>query len=450
MEELADVVIVSIFGRGNWLASELATRGWRVTLVDVSSRMGAWEPEDYEGPFGLLEDANLLATQKARLMDDGDTVVAPNGFTFWLPDGPFEGKSELTTFQLEQRSIPKVVENYLRKATSSRTEAESLRPAVRALPFSANWLAQFAHQFASTVHVENYRCLEVGRPAPLFSPLLMRHATRVGHQRGLKNTLSSGASVRANAGVRDIRLVGNTVDAVEVEDDRAGIERGRAFVWMLSGEESLRFPTSVHATLFPNGAMGPDWYWTRFQVRLGGKASAAMIPPWFVTTRDRLLPWTHANLMIVRTRKPVSDIDDEVDVWMRIPLWARFDFKYLQTIRDEMEAVLAERIPQSAPVTTVMPLEAQVSREKLGPPRHPVYNQNSFARTQPLRAKNLFFDSPDLWRSLDWSGQFENQRLILAGLEKLKQKQDEASEREARRAAQDLDRRLKNPRSPEP
>ena len=103
MENVADVVIVSIYGRGNWLASELAGRGWKVSLVDVSEKMGEWEPEDCETPFGMFETSDLIPSQSTRLSDEGESVVLPNGMTILLPDGPIEFKGELTSHQLERR-----------------------------------------------------------------------------------------------------------------------------------------------------------------------------------------------------------------------------------------------------------------------------------------------------------------------------------------------------------
>ena len=33
----ASATVVSVYGRGNWIASELAARGWAVSLIDASA-----------------------------------------------------------------------------------------------------------------------------------------------------------------------------------------------------------------------------------------------------------------------------------------------------------------------------------------------------------------------------------------------------------------------------
>lgn len=440
MEQLADVVIVSIFGRGNWLASELASRGWKVTLVDVSDRMGEWEPEDAEGPFGLLESADLFPTQKTRLIDEGEAYAAPEGLTFWLPNGPLECKSELTAFQLEKRTIPNLVESYLRRPGLPSKESEKERRVIAGWPFQESWFAHLAHQFASSVHIENHRALEHGWASPVFAPFLVRQVTRTGWAKGVKNCQSSGVKVRPNAGIRDVRFNGTLMDVVEVEDDRSGVERGRSFVWLLSSDETQRFTPAVHQALYPQGVIQPEWYWTRYQVALKGKVFKDQLPLWTAIIEDVFLPWTHTNLLVVRKRAE----GPALDVWTRLPIGVRFDKAYLEGIKAEIERRIGERIPQSEPAVELMPAEYRLEPEKLGPPRFPVFAEKAWGRRTSVSSKNLFFDHPELWECLDWLGQFRHQNKVLIKLEKLKA----AWDAEERKALQRLERQNSRSSSP--
>ena len=429
MEKLTEVVIVSIFGRGNWLASELAMRGLNVTLVDVSERMGVWAPEDAGGPFGISESPDLTASQRTTLIGDCEMQSCERGLTIWLKEGPIECRSELTSFELRKRNVSSLAEEYSRKISTQvsladpnqEREIANLRRLLERQPFEENWLAHWAHQLAANVYVENHRACSHGRALALFAPLTLRHLTRKSISQGLQACQASGVTIRRKANIRDVRITGRLIDAIEIDDERAGIERGRTFVWMLSGEETLRFDTPVHATLYPNGSMGPDWYWSRFQVELQGDGAAkTWLPPWVSLIEDPFLPWTHSNMMILKTTSRAG----AYDVWLKLPVWARFDGKYLNHMRDEMLARLTERLPSLKPTLLSMPIESEMAREKLGCPRFPIYSEQSIGRTDALDAANVFFDGPERWSSLDPLGQLQSQSQIFTRILAIKEQWD--------------------------
>src|ERR1043166_3049127 len=78
------VAIISIFGRGHWLATELAKAQVPVLLVDISDKMGNWEPEDAEGPFGYFE---IEKSFRERLLADELSHQPASGLTLWLEEG---------------------------------------------------------------------------------------------------------------------------------------------------------------------------------------------------------------------------------------------------------------------------------------------------------------------------------------------------------------------------
>ena len=466
MEQMADVVIVSVFGRGNWLACELATRGWKTTLVDVSGRMGDWSPEDSEGPFGFFDAADLSASQKLRLQHERESLVVPHGLSIWTKKGPIEFRSEMTPHLMTQQKVEPVVAQYLHQKSMPTRESERDRKAIEAMPFEKSWLAHFAHQMSSTIFNENHLALNEGLPQPVFEVLSMRRLTRAGLERSLAACRAAGVVVLANANVTDIRLNQRLLDAIEVQGEQAGALRGRAYVWMLSGEESLRFMTPIHSTLFPNGTMGPDWYWSRFRVELRGRTYDSQLSPWTALIEDPFLPWTHTNYMIMRTidgrsmdgpmdgpmdglesEEPLGSGYRQLDIWMRLPMWARFDFNYLQDMQHEMEKILNRRLPQADVVTSVMPVEFRISRERLGPPRFPVYSIENHGRTEMLDVANLLFDGPELWTTLDALGQMRHHSQIFAKLEAIKAAWDQADRKAALAAEKQAQRSNQNQQS---
>lgn len=433
---LEDVVIVSAFGRGNWLAMELKQKGWKVTLVDVSEKLGPWSPEDVEGPFGFLESTEITESQKERLLKVGESFLVEPGMTFWLPGGPLECRSDLTDFQLQKwqktqgLSIAKEVQEYLRTSPQFVREQTKMRQQINKLSFDDTWLAGLAHQLADSAYAENHVALGQGQALPVFAPLWVRRITEKSRQQDLEACEEAGVRVRSRANVLDVRTGQRHMDAIEIEDNAAGVEKARAFVWMLSAAETEKTHPRVAQKLFPKGAVEPEWYWTRYRVALKGRVYSEQLPAQIVVVDDMHLPWTHANLLVLRQ----SAEPGQIDVWARLPLWARFDTEYQKELGREIEKRIDQRLPQGRPEIVELPIDTRVSREELGPPRWPV--QGSAATVaSTIHLTNLFFDGPELWGQLDVLGACRHQSLILSRLDKLKAAWDAEERKRALKAA---------------
>jgi hypothetical protein len=261
-EEKVDVAIVSVFGRGNWLASELARRGSKTVLIDVSSAFAAalamseGEAEglapadqkraapaddayvDAEGPFGFFETPFSSDSQKQRLFDDGEAgeggapsaAQASRGACFWPPGGPIEGRSELTAYQIRARGIAPEVERYLRwpellsaeksfrpRRSAWERAASRERARLERLPFASKWLAALAHQATAAVYFEAPDAIASGAnlPTPLLSAFWTRRVSAAGATRALAACAAAGVRVVAGASLSGLRLSGRAVGAVE-------------------------------------------------------------------------------------------------------------------------------------------------------------------------------------------------------------------------------------------
>lgn len=413
-----DAVIISAYGRGNWLASELSSRGWRVTLIDVTESLGPWEPEDAEGPFGLLETSDLFPSQKTRLLEEEEMAIASSGFSIWLKSGVIECRSELSSHHLDEQGIPKAVESYLRCPGLPDRDSEKMRRALLPLPFQKNWLAHFAHQLSSVVYEENHRALENGVAAPLFAPFSIRQVSANARNKGFRVLQACGVRIRQKAKVSDIRLLGRAVEVMEVQDDQSGVERGRTYVWMLSSAESERLSSHVAKVLFAKGSIEPDWFWARYRVNFEGTKEWMddQVPVHTTLIRDQYLPWTHTNVIVLRKRAEKSSYD----AWVRLPKRARGDAEYLAKIRQEIESELFARMPLFRPKAVGLPTEARAAGDILGPSPMPVFSPKEKRRLDTLRLSNLFYCGPEHWDFLDWTGQYRAQNKILTKLEKMR------------------------------
>lgn len=435
MERLdSDLLIVSAFGRGNWLASEAASRGWKVTLIDVSESLGTFAPEDVEGPFGLLEASDLTLSQKNRLDEEGETVRVPGGLTLWLKDGPLEFRGELTQYLLGQKGIPLEVDEYLRDNGLPGKESIRARRVLQKKSFREAWLAHFCHQVASVEVHENHVSLDSGDHWPVFAPFSVRQVTNAGLQKGLKALQTQGVNVRARARIRELTLGSDQSTTIEVQDgnSQAEVEKGRALVWMLSSLESRTCPPSVAEALYPKGAIEPDWYWSRLEFQLDGLPDD-QIPLHAIAVEDPFLPWSHANVLVLRKSREARGLD----VWIKLPLHFQSQAARFAGMTDEVRDILARRFPGSQVKLSSQQDPSRVSRMV----RQPLFESATLERLQTRRLGHLFFCGPEQWEFSDWLGAYRPQNLLFQRLVSMKSQWDasdaKAAAREAARVARE-------------
>lgn len=427
-----DLVVVSAFGRGHWLALEFASRGWRTALLDVTPSLGEFDERDVEGPFGLLEASELHPSQRARLVDEGEFAQVAGGFTLWLPEGPLEFRSELTPFLLRARDIPHEVEAYLRQPSFESKEALGERRSLRKLQYAHSWLAQFAHSFSSAAHYENYVALDSDAVAPLFTPYGLRQLTPAGVAKGFQVLQTAGVTVQQNARLRSLSFEGKSAVSLETED--GVVRQGRAFVWCLSYEETKTISDSLLRALFPANWPEAPWAWQRLSFSVSDPAFLPMLPLSCVVIQDADLAWTRANMIVLRRREGEA----RFDAWVKIPTWMRREKPAYEQVQNEVRTTLEKRFPG-------VHLE-EIEQERT-PLLWPIWSGDEFDVVQgaaaPRRGPNVFFDSPGVWTSLDWMGRFRHENTIAARLEKLKtqwdaaaRKAELAAQRESQRAAQ--------------
>ena len=171
MELKSEVCIVSIFGRGHWLAAELGKKGIPVSLLDVSAQMGHWAPEDWEGPFGFFKTESFTETQMERLFEDESTQMLDQGLSIWLKSGPLEMKGPVALHRLAQLGISEKVIQYV--------QGQVILEQISNLDFKNSWLAHLAHGFSSNVSTLLPETYSEGRRQNLFASYFHRPATRV-------------------------------------------------------------------------------------------------------------------------------------------------------------------------------------------------------------------------------------------------------------------------------
>lgn len=400
------VLIASAFGRGHALAIELAQNEIPVTLIDVSNYLGEVASEDDEGPFGFFSQG-LLITESQRLLEDHAPLLQVNGFTWMLPDGPFELRSSLCQKQKESLDIPDQVWTWVTE--SAPTTAKDLQYLLNG-DFDETWLYHLSRSFHSNFWAPNYRAGLVEGWLPFQGDFLIRSMARVGMQKSFEALERAGVKVRTGAHVVDAsRGQSGHLRGLEVrfnDSDTGEMLEAEQFVWLMSGEETEKLAPALAEKLFPGGIVRPKGTWTRARLKLPNIPQRESLPLHSVWVKDRSLPWTHENLFVlIRTADP-----ERFDIWFRIPEIYRFQkdytLRHVELIRQHLE----ERLCSTGFQVIDLPVTVTKSAQQIGPSRHPLFDENDIAEMKLPNWKNFHWVGIEVCPGVGWNYMFMKSR----------------------------------------
>lgn len=409
MDLNAPIGIVSVFGRGHWLAAKLAQAKVPVTLLDITNQFGAWQPEDIEGPFGYFQMEGLA---QERLSRDEPNLRLPRGFSLWLSDGPVEMQGPNHAYRLQQMQVPELGVEYLKKAAALTPQKLA---EIRKLPFEKSWMLQFAHHFTASVDTLSTEASKEGLKRNLFENFYIRQASKEGHAKSLKWCEEQGVKVLKDVELKDLVFEERKkVASLEVRIGHPGIFKAERLVFGLTGEECAMISPKIQQSLFGSAVLEPQWAWLRYRVKFQSEGPLSsltrdQIPVHCVVIEDVMLPWSHENMMVLQR---VPQVADTFDVWMKIPNHQRFNSQYLAARGEKMQKVLEHRLPDNQVLMLGLPVEARTTFQHVGPARHPIYSRAVVGLRSKDSLGNVSFDSPEYWRSLSWEGQMEHQDQI--------------------------------------
>ncbi len=404
-----DVCIVSAYGRGNYVAAALKDKGLYVNLIDVTSQMGRWAPEDWEGPFGYFQADGVSPLWTERLDEQDDSDPIDGGFSVWLKNGPIDFKGPLSAHVLEKLGLKSICEKYLLDTSSSKKELDYNQ--LENAPFAKSWIVKLAYSLAANHYaVEKSKIDSSSKPLPLFANWQVRRGSRKGYDKSLEWCEARGIIVKRDSFLKDVNVQNRRCVGVEIESSSLGVVTANQFVWMLTGEETARFPKSVHQSLFPQTNLECVWSWLRYRVTFNDDYILQTLPIKFVVLEDIHLPHAHENLLVVER----CSNDKDFDVWLRIPTQHRFQKTYLNDIGEKVIELLKRKIPQAKPVILDMPQDFKYDAKELGPSPFPVYDSQKLRDYKLTSFKNLIFQSPEVWCPQDLSGQFAHHENVIA------------------------------------
>jgi len=439
IDEKPKVVIVSAFGRGNWLAAEVKNSGFDVCLVDVTDSLGRWAPEDWEGPFGYFQPETLTQSQRVRLDEEDYSEAVEDGLTIWLRNGPIDMRGPHSGYLLEQNEVPTEVQNYLQlyRTWPEKKQAEKNKE-LQSRPFYETWLACLAHAFASPEYLESHKALLAGEPLPLFAQLQVRRVSRKGFEKSLEWVKSRGVEVHTKAKIKDISIGEGALLNIEVAGEWSGVVSGHQFVWALTSLESARLGEKFHQQLYNGTSLAPEWVWLRYRAELAIETNGVdvsgleALPLKWLMIEDLALPWTHENFLAVQK----TTTKDSLDVWLRAPAGLRFQKNYIEDLGRKVCDLFTARLPYAKCKVLEYPQEYHYDEATLGPSRFYCIGENTRGKLKTVKVKNIHFDGPEQVLSLDWNGQFTQQTKIHEDLVNWKTDRDRKIEKLKAKEAQ--------------
>jgi len=398
-------IVVSAYGRGHWLAVQLKRLGIQVVLMDVTEKLGAWIPEEAEGPFGFFYSDRILESQMERLYEDDELIEARNGFLLWLQDGPVEFKG-ITTKQRFERML--ITEEVI-KAIMTNSVAEKIKNK----SFAEKWLALFAHQYAANRYFSTVDSFENRYLTPLFSTFFTRYSSRIGHEKSLSWVERQQVEVLRGAEILDISMNSRRemrgIEYRTAQTESSQIYEADFVIWNLTSEETSMFGPKPISVLYSKGLIEPIWYWARYRLRLTESFVRESLPTHTVLIGTKGVPWTHENLMILQR----TGARDLFDVWMRLPNVQRFNKDYLFARGNYLVEKIKEKLIMTDVEIVNQPVGFEETFHQSGSARHPIFDPFELNHWGPSQIQNIYFDSAEQWPALGLNGMFDHQTKIL-------------------------------------
>jgi hypothetical protein len=405
-----EVAVISIFGRGHWLAVELTRAGVPVTLVDVSADQGPWTEVDQVGPFGGF---------KSDFQLENNLVPQKQGLSLWLNDGPVEFGSLNVDYRLKKMGVSTLVKKYVQSAQAQARDLQKLS-------FDENWPAQLSHVWNATISANSFESINSGKKADLFGEFFRyRHSEVSGLSKSLAWCEKNQVRVIKAKHIKDLAYENKgKLSGLEIQAEKSGVLKAEKFIWCLSQAETRKLSEKVRGTLFPAGVIYPEWAWIRFRVKIEDSQKLQhWLPDHVVILNDLHLPWSHENFVVMQRAE--QEKGASFDCWLKIPHAQRFQKTYLHDMATRLEELLQHKISGANIEILEWPLEAKMDEQRLGPNPFVVYREHHH-KPKTRDWNNVHFTGPEHWESSSYQGKRENEKELFAEMKSWWDKKMEA------------------------
>ncbi len=383
------ILVVSCFGRGHWLAANLAQKGHSVTLLDLSKEFKQWAPEDGSGPFGFFGE--FPAELSTRWNADEAFLRASHGWTVLTQKGPFESKGPLSEYQ-RQFHQPPLWEN--------------------------NWLAALFNHWNSTRSYSLLDALDINQQIS-NDDFWFQRASRTGWQRNFEWLKTQNVEVLTSEKLVDAAFVGKKLLGLEISGEVNGLTSADEFIWCLTSQETQFISNNIRDKIFKQEVIYPKSCYMKFRIEW---PVDVYLPEHFVMADGSEIPWQDDRFFIFQK----TQSGNLWDVWFLIPLGSRFQKTLLDFIAESLCQQLEKRMA-ARPVKCLLPQEATLSFTELGPAVFPQYDNKVLLKPA---MPNLILSSPETQTSFSLNVIFQEQQQHIKNLELKFAKEDKKKKKE--------------------
>lgn len=391
MSSLRNIVVVSLFGRGHYIASLLSQNNYKVKLLNLSSPdLYPVNIENVIGPFDFFKN-HLDSLQNAFLASFIKFQNTSSGFTLWPKLGPIDFQTFIKNYSIEHCGLS--VENieYLGNThLLSPKEKKTLQTSLDDMPHLKNWLSKLAHQLPSSKWLDNYDLkTNTTKILDFFNKKQVAQASCNTLQNSLDWCRSNAVEVISVEADLSISKKANQIQSISYTNTE-NKQKETAFcdqlIWTAHSQETKDLCPKVFLDLYQK-ALSPEWQWQKITTHINEQYQPDFTNDSFVMINDLELNFSGDNLVIVKkTAMP--------NVWQ---LWMLLPYKYSPDlmIKDTFDTFFKDRIPK-------LKIEKIDLPEKNAKSFFPVFaaHKNAFEKT----TNNIHFCNFEHCHNLDWSG----------------------------------------------
>lgn len=415
LKPLYDVVLVSAFGRSELLALELAQRGFKVAVLDLTSsflKRGV-DLRDVEGPFPMVTPSPSFPSHMDWMVAHSSGEL-DRGFSIWLKSGPVELRGPLSNYYSERDAAVSVLKEYLAKKLQSVSSKTLFGKQYGTLPFEENWLIHLAHSLPYSEMLMHRQSGYFGDPFPLnqSSQLLRLNDTSLSDLKA--SAIHAGVDYLENTTMESLVLEGRELRAIQLEGQK--LLRSLFFGWSLSQEETFFLSPSVFKSLYNQEEPTlSDWKWQRIALETNQEHFQAM-PDSFLMIENPQWFWSGENFVLFKK------VDaSQWDLWTRVPRHYPSPDRVVAQIQKYLEQRMGHFEGRLA--------WADSSKVSF----FPIYEKGKRKSVKLPRLKNLVYEGVDAFERLDLSHRFQKQVHSLFIFETFKQRQEKMALKQERK-----------------
>jgi hypothetical protein len=368
---MARVVIVSSFGRGEYLAERLVAQGLEVDFIDLS-HLFTWPTKLWDGPLPLFQSPRLSQDLWNWVEKNFELRESRPGFSILSSLGVLEFRGSVIEHRVKALGLdPQILHTPPRGFESSFAKSWPLR----LMAFGT--LAQEIHPSQPVTGSDLKKYQESLVQKAFFRSPKIELGSRKTKTRVLKGFQ-----------IEDIALSSKRqAEGILIKKERSELVGFDQLVWALSSSETKFLNPVLSEKLFGGEARESVYSWICYEVKMAG---VDFFPQQFIWVEDPELPWSHQNFMSFHRLGP-----DHFRVWEKISSAHRFLSSTLEAEENSWIQAFEKRVPELKIEMLERPIESKHTSKSLGPSIFGTYKEGILQRNIELGGEQIHYLSPE-------------------------------------------------------